>query len=138
MNRKKSERGQAILLLTAGIITLLGFAALAIDGGRLYSERRTIQGVSDTTAMTAALYLAHYSGTVNQAAMNEAIQQGLDRAAANGYSSSEVTVTIVEDNGFFLVTSQIHSDVEPVLAQLVYPGDFEVAAAISGESGEQQ
>ncbi len=128
MKRKSSEYGQAILLLTAGIITLLGFAALAIDGGRLYSERRTIQGVSDTTAMTGALYLAHYDGTVGQTAINEAIQVALDRAASNGYSASEVTVSITEESGFFLVTATIDSDVEPVLAQVVYPGSFNVAA----------
>lgn len=128
MKVKKSEKGQAILLLTAGIITLLGFAALAIDGGRLYSERRKIQGVADTTAMTGALYLAHYDGTVGETAKNEAIQEALDRAAENGYTASMVTVSINEDGGFFYVTANIDSDVIPVLAHLVYPGDFNVAA----------
>ena len=132
MRGKKSEKGQAILLITAGIITLLGFAALAIDGGRLYSERRKIQGVSDTTAMTGALYLAHYQGTVDQAAKDEAVVQALERAAENGYTSSEVTVTIADvtegGHDFFVVTAHIDSSVQPTLAKLFYPGDFSVAA----------
>ena len=32
-NIRRGERGQVLILLTVGIITLLGFAALAIDGG---------------------------------------------------------------------------------------------------------
>jgi hypothetical protein len=128
MKIKNSEKGQAIILLTAGIITLLGFAALAIDGGRLYSERRKIQGVADTTAMTGALYLAHYDGTVDATAWDEAKQEARDRAAENGYPSGQVTVDIIEDAGFFVVTATINSDVDPVLAQLVYGGNFNVAA----------
>jgi uncharacterized membrane protein len=46
---KRTEKGQVLVLLTVGIITLLGFTALAIDGGRMYSERRTIHGVTDTS-----------------------------------------------------------------------------------------
>jgi hypothetical protein len=129
MKKKRSERGQAIILLTAGIITLLGFAALAIDGGRLYSERRRIQGVADTTAMTGALYLAHQE-FVGSTEMAVAEQEALDRAAENGYDSSMVSVTVdnTSDPGFFIVTAQIDSDVQPVLAQLIYSGDFQVAA----------
>jgi uncharacterized membrane protein len=54
MERGK-ERGQVIILLVAGLITLLGFTALAIDGARVLSEQRQLQGVADTAAFTAAL-----------------------------------------------------------------------------------
>ena len=37
---KSSERGQALVLIVLGMVVMLGFTALAIDGGRLYTERR--------------------------------------------------------------------------------------------------
>ena len=50
MVEHKSENGQAIILIIIGIVALLGFAALAIDGGMVYADRRNAQnGADDTT-----------------------------------------------------------------------------------------
>lgn len=45
-----SEKGQALILITLGIIALIGFTALAIDGGRAFEERRHAQNAADTAA----------------------------------------------------------------------------------------
>jgi uncharacterized membrane protein len=47
---KKSEKGQAIVLLVLSFVVLLGFAALAIDGSMIYSDRRTAQNAADAAA----------------------------------------------------------------------------------------
>ena len=40
MKHIKNEKGQAIILIAFTIVALVGFAALAIDGGRVLSDRR--------------------------------------------------------------------------------------------------
>lgn len=49
--RSNSESGQAIVLLVISLVVLLGFTALAIDGGMVYSDRRVAQNAADTAAL---------------------------------------------------------------------------------------
>jgi hypothetical protein len=46
-----SEKGQAMILLVFGVVVLLGFVALAIDGGMVYSDRRNAQNGSDASSL---------------------------------------------------------------------------------------
>jgi hypothetical protein len=57
-HRRTLERGQAIVLLVVSIVVLLGFTALAIDGGMVYSDRRKAKNASDTAALTGAAEIA--------------------------------------------------------------------------------
>ena len=85
---KKFESGQIIVFVALTFVVILGFAGLAIDGGRLYNDRRITQGTADTVAFTAALVIGQYviddptilSLTVEDLAINAA----LDRAFQNG------------------------------------------------------
>src|SRR5512139_3730177 len=94
-----SERGQALVLLVISFIALLGFAALAIDGGMVYSDRRYAQNASDASSLAgggiAALSMENsYVGyeefdcsdgrviAAETAAKNEAIS----RAGSNDFS----------------------------------------------------
>ena len=124
----KNERGQVIILLTVGIITLLGFTALAIDGGRLYSQRRFIQGVADTSSLTGALYIAQYDGTVTSSVLDKAIESALKRAELNGFDSTKTTVTISQDGYYYYVKTVINTTMDPVIAQIVYNGPLKVGA----------
>jgi hypothetical protein len=49
-----NERGQAIIVLAFMMIALLAFAALAIDGGNAYVERRRAQNAADAAALAGA------------------------------------------------------------------------------------
>jgi hypothetical protein len=52
MNTKiNPESGQAIVLLVISLVVLLGFTALALDGGMVYSDRRSAQNIVDTAAL---------------------------------------------------------------------------------------
>ena len=124
----KNERGQVIILLTVGIITLLGFTALAIDGGRLYSQRRFIQGVADTSSLTGALYIAQYDGTVTSGVLDKAIESALKRAELNGIASTNTTVTITQDGYYYYVKTVINTTMDPVIAQIIYNGPLNVGA----------
>ncbi len=104
-----SERGQALVLIVLGIIGLLGFAALAIDGGRVYIDRRTMQNASDTGSMAGGLEVTkyfeanavHYSNNwscsnILAGASGAAESAAIDRVLSNGYT---VDATIDESNG---------------------------------------
>ena len=59
--KPSSERGQALVLIALAFLVLIGFTALAIDGGMTYSDRRISQAVSDSASLAggglAALHL---------------------------------------------------------------------------------
>ncbi len=108
---KKSEMGQALVLIVIGIVGLLGFAALAIDGGRVYIDRRTMQNASDTASLTGGLeYIKyfdanaiHYENGWNCSSLTagadmQAKAAAIDRAQSNGYV---VDTTVDESNGDF-------------------------------------
>ena len=138
---KRNESGQVVILMVVGIISLLGFAALAIDGARLFSEKRTLQGVSDTAAFTAAAYVGqfdyqfiHDNWYVGAKIEPHAEQAALERIRSNGYVDQEynpfggndklmITIDPVTYNTEFtsyIVKITIISEVKPIFAQLVY------------------
>src|SRR3990172_1179275 len=48
------EAGQSVVIVALAFTLLLGFAGLAIDGGRYYAERRFLQSGVDATALGCA------------------------------------------------------------------------------------
>lgn len=93
MKRTNSQQGQALILIAFGIVALIGFTALAVDGGRVFSDRRHAQNAADTSALAAALdeiYAQYGQTTVGYE------QAGLNRAAGNGYQNDSDSTVIVE------------------------------------------
>jgi Flp pilus assembly protein TadG len=92
---KASEKGQALILITFAAIALFGFAALAIDGTRVYSEKRHAQNAADTAALAGAL-----AYTRNNSHTNLAITAAQTRATSNGYddngTSNDVTISLTD------------------------------------------
>lgn len=76
MITKKTEKGQALILIVLAIVGLIGMTALAVDGGLAYSERRRAQNAADSSALDAAL--AKVRG-------GNLYTEGLARAASNNY-----------------------------------------------------
>jgi hypothetical protein len=48
------ERGQVLVIFALGIAVLLAAAGVAMDAGRFYSERRSLQNAADAAALAAA------------------------------------------------------------------------------------
>ncbi len=80
MRQKAQERGQALVIIALAAVGLFGFSALAIDGSRVFSDRRNAQNAADTAALSAALTKIRGSGTDYQTA-------AIDRALSNGYAN---------------------------------------------------
>ena len=80
MRPKAQERGQALVIIALAVVGLFGFAALAIDGSRVFSDRRHAQNAADTAALSAAL------AKIRASPSNPYEQAAKDRAADNGYA----------------------------------------------------
>ena len=77
-----TERGQALIIIAFAAVALFAFAALAIDGSIILSDRRHAQNAADTAALAAAL-----AKTRQQAYSPIAFS----RAASNGYNNNGTT-----------------------------------------------
>jgi hypothetical protein len=82
MTTKTTEKGQALIVIALTAIVLFGFAALAIDGGMAFSDKRHAQNAADTSVLAAALAKIHDEDW-ESAARN--------RATSNGYTDNGVT-----------------------------------------------
>jgi len=91
---KQLERGQAIYLIAIGIVAMMGFTALSIDGGRLYAERRQAQNAADAAAFAAAFGIIEETDNSTGASMAAASAAGMDSANGNGYDNDGVTNTV--------------------------------------------
>jgi hypothetical protein len=54
LTRLRSERGQALVLAALAMLVILGFAAMAIDVGYWYSQKREVQKAVDAAALAGA------------------------------------------------------------------------------------
>lgn len=75
------ERGQVLVLIAFAAVGLFAFAALAIDGSMVFSDRRHAQNAADTAALDAAL------AYIRQGPGGAWVTEGLDRAESNGYDN---------------------------------------------------
>jgi putative adhesin/putative Flp pilus-assembly TadE/G-like protein len=82
-SKPSSERGQALVMIALAAIGLFAFAALAIDGSAIFSDRRHAQNAADTSALAAALAKTRNDPSWEPIA--------LTRAASNGYDDNGVT-----------------------------------------------
>lgn len=85
----RSERGQAIILFVGLFSVVLVIAAIVVDFGLWFAERRTAQRVADLAAAAGAVDLPAASGA-------EAFLSACDWAARNGFEPGNVDVEIFE------------------------------------------
>lgn len=123
-----SERGQAIVLMVLVFVGLLGIMGVAIDGGRLYTQRRSVQNAADNAALAAAFAMCNSGNAVNA---------GVASASQNGFTASPPNVTVsvqtpptsgayAGDDEYVVVT--ITSRTTLGLGRIVFSGTPEVSA----------
>jgi len=88
----RSERGQALILIVAGVVAFVALVGLAVDGGAAFLDRREAQAAADNAALTAALFRVR-----NDAGWQE---QGQNIAAENGFVSG-VTIYNPPISGYY-------------------------------------
>jgi hypothetical protein len=100
----QKRRGGVAVLVALCLVMLMGFVAVALDGGLLLDQSRHVQAVADAAALSAAedLYLNFVAnkgldpnGTAKAAALGVASAQGYpNNAQAGGGGVSGVQVTV--------------------------------------------
>ncbi len=93
MKPKFQERGQALILIAFAAVGLVGFAALAIDGSRVFSDRRHAQNAADTAVLAAALAKIRDPGDAT-AKFDAAKLAAEVRAGSNGFDATNSTVEV--------------------------------------------
>jgi Flp pilus assembly protein TadG len=103
------ERGQVLVLVSASIAVLLGFMALAVDVGMLWTERRHMQTAADAAAIAGAAALL---------AGDDVDTAGQNASALNSFSNGKNTTTVTINNPPLSGTYAGNSNyVEAIVAQ---------------------
>jgi hypothetical protein len=123
MKRKHpSESGQAIVLLAISIVVLLGFTALAVDGGMIFSDRRHAQNAADAAALAGAL---QKSNLQSDTVVIQAVERSVE---SNGFTTDQMSVAITPFSDFSgdytLITVEVTKDTPTSFAHLIYNGPF--------------
>jgi hypothetical protein len=87
MTRTGDERGQAIVLTVLSLVVLLGMAALVLDVGAWFHQKRHLQATADAAALAGAQLLPQNPGRATSEALSNAGKNG------GGVAGADVTIT---------------------------------------------
>ena len=103
-----SERGAAAILVAISLFVLVGFAALAIDGGLGFDQRRGTQNAADNAALAAAWEACN----PRDAAAPDPVGSALAVTAENGYDDNDpevvVTVNELDDTEYEVIIQKVN------------------------------
>jgi hypothetical protein len=111
----RSERGQAVVLAVMMMTSFLGMAALVLDTGSWFRERRHLQATADAAALAGAQALPDDPGSASSLALQYAGSNG------GNVSASDITFS----------TAYIANDTITVHAHSNAPGFFSKVFGIS-------
>ncbi len=122
MRTNRTQKGQALVLITLAIVALIAITGLAVDTGNAYLDRREAQNAADSAALAAALAQVHGSN-ITTVAQSRAASNGYDN---NGTSNSVVVATTASPTGScpggvtgLDITVTITSNVNTSLANII-------------------
>lgn len=139
MSAGKHQRGQVLVIVALMMVAMVGALGLAIDGGRLYVDRRVLQNAVDATALGAAdTYSSSLRGTAapacpagssSAAAVTAAYSVGLAEFAAEVHRSTGDFTASGADPAITYTSSAAVGDVYTlVLSRSVPSGSVDPAA----------
>jgi Flp pilus assembly protein TadG len=108
MNRAKQERGQALVMTVVALVALLGMAALVLDVGAWFHQKRQLQATADAAALAGAQLLPDNAGGAKAQALTYANKnnggvQAADITVTSGWTTND-TISVKAhktNNGFF-------------------------------------
>lgn len=151
-----NERGQAILMVTLGIVFLMGVLGLVVDLGWSYYQKQIAQGAADALVLAAVTdagtgtitcgsgnVLCESSATLCNSTTitsntSSNLYKGCQYATANGVSSSQVSVTANTTSPYngaavnYWVTASVSVTIVPTFLQVLGMRSATVAAAATG------
>lgn len=94
----RSESGSTMVIVALSMVALLGFTAMVIDVGRLYSEKGKLQKALDSSVLAGAQEL--------RTSPSSAVSIAKDTSSKNGYSSTDSDFTATSTS--IQVTKQVN------------------------------
>ena len=124
MNTQRSEKGQVLVMIAVLMVGLIGITAVAVDGGRTYAQRRSVQNAADNAALAGGLAKC-YSDPVSSTALTAAAANGFDNnGTTNTVSVYNPPVSGPNTGKAEYVEVVISSSIDTTFAQVVYSGDL--------------
>ena len=119
---RRDGRGQVLVVFALSLITLLGFAGLALDGGSTFAQRRSQQTAADLAALAAANdYLVNGSASL-------ATTRSQTVTAGNGFTDgtggTSVSTSLDTSNGI-AVTVSVTAPHQNAMAGLLGPAGLD-------------
>jgi hypothetical protein len=109
-SQSQPRKGKVVPLVAVALIPVLGFAAVAIDGGFLLSQRRQAQRAADSAALAAAVDMfTNWNKNGGTDPNKSAYNSAQTTASANGFingTNATVTVNIPPKSGTFVPNAQ--------------------------------
>ena len=111
----RGDEGAVAAIMVVSIVALLGFAAIVVDAGVLYTERRHLQTAADAAALAGVQELpgspaAAVAQAQNYAAINGAIADDLKFTVMSKYSANDSIKAEVVDTarGLYFEIGRAH------------------------------
>lgn len=87
MSETRNERGQAFVLTVISLVVLLGMAALVLDVGAWFHQKRHLQATADAAALAGAQFLPNNPGGASAQALTNAGKNG------GGVAGADITIS---------------------------------------------
>ncbi len=86
--RRRLERGQVLVIFAVASVAIFGIVALAIDGGRILMEQRTLQNALDGAGLTGALDIGPGAGSDQSGTGEDDVIYALERSLSIDFSNN--------------------------------------------------
>jgi hypothetical protein len=116
----REEKGTVIVMAALMMVVLLGFTALAIDGGNLYFRHTKLQDIADSCALAGCTQLGEEKNAAQK--QDAAFNKAVDYVVKNGLTDVKYSSTFCED---------ITYKGEPGVIKVSFPEAYEVKVDIS-------
>jgi Flp pilus assembly protein TadG len=117
--KPRSDRGITLLMAAASLVALLGFVALAVDLGMLYTVRANSQNIADAAALAGA----REAFVVPNPDKITAAKQGAKSAAAANYTPESLSDIRLRDADIVVVDSSTEHTVQVTVRRTVANGN---------------
>jgi len=107
---KKQEAGQVLVILALVLVGLLGFAALVVDGGTIFADRRFDQSAADASAVAGAVAAAQ--SIENQWVGNETFTCSNPKVITAMNAAAAAAINRSADNNFTITSQASKADLD--------------------------
>jgi Flp pilus assembly protein TadG len=118
-DKPRSDRGITLVMAAASLVALLGFVALAVDLGMLYTVRANSQNIADAAALAGA----REAFVVPNPDKVLAAKQGAKSAAAANYTPESLSDIRLRDADIVVVDSSTEHTVQVTVRRTVANGN---------------